>query len=133
MQERTINNALIALRKQGGPQGKIAEALLDMREVPLPRYVQDQPFKRGEVARIVLAELKARPKTNTQLGQAIRRIRADLTAKAALKLRGVTYADLADRIGEKEVNIRNKLSRGKFSAAFLLRSFEAIGEMKIRL
>lgn len=40
--------------------------------------------------------------------------------KAELKRKGVTYAQLADLIGEKEVNIRNKLSRGKFSAAFLL-------------
>ena len=40
--------------------------------------------------------------------------------KAELKRQGVTYAQLADRIGDKEVNIRNKLSRGKFSAAFLL-------------
>ena len=29
--------------------------------------------------------------------------------KAELKRNGVTYAQLADKIGEKEVNIRNKL------------------------
>lgn len=46
--------------------------------------------------------------------------------KAELKLKGVTYAQLADMIGEKEVNIRNKLSRGKFSAAFMLQSLAAI-------
>lgn len=48
------------------------------------------------------------------------------TLKAELKRKGVTYAQLADLIGEKEVNIRNKLSRGKFSAAFLLNSLAAI-------
>ncbi|MBR9864891.1 MAG: hypothetical protein GYB24_15750 [Rhodobacteraceae bacterium] len=47
--------------------------------------------------------------------------------KAELKRKGVTYAQLADLIDEKEVNIRNKLSRGKFSAAFLLHSLSAIG------
>ena len=47
--------------------------------------------------------------------------------KAELKRQGVTYAQLAERIGEKEVNIRNKLSRGKFSASFLLQSLSAIG------
>ena len=47
--------------------------------------------------------------------------------KAELKRQGVTYAQLADMIGEKEVNIRNKLSRGKFSAAFLLQCLSAIG------
>ena len=45
--------------------------------------------------------------------------------KAELKRQGVTYKQLViklDAIGvnEKEVNIRNKLARGKFSAAFLL-------------
>ena len=53
--------------------------------------------------------------------------------KAELKRKGVTYAQLADLIGEKEVNIRNKLSRGKFSAAFLLQSLEAIGVDSIRI
>ncbi len=52
--------------------------------------------------------------------------------KAELKRKGVTYAQLADLIGDKEVNIRNKLSRGKFSAAFLLQSMDAIGVRDIR-
>lgn len=47
--------------------------------------------------------------------------------KAELKRKGVTYAQLAERIGDKEVNVRNKLSRGKFSAAFLLQSLSVIG------
>lgn len=53
--------------------------------------------------------------------------------KAELKRKGVTYAQLAELIGEKEVNIRNKLSRGKFSAAFLLNAFNAIGVPFLRL
>ena len=53
--------------------------------------------------------------------------------KAELKRQGVTYAQLADMIGEKEVNIRNKLSRGKFSAAFLLQSLHAISVSEMRL
>ena len=53
--------------------------------------------------------------------------------KAELKRQGVTYAQLAEFIGEKEVNIRNKLSRGKFSAAFLLQSLAAIGLSELRL
>ena len=45
------------------------------------------------------------------------------TLKAELKREGVTYAQLFDKLSEigvddKEVNIRNKLARGKFSAAF---------------
>lgn len=52
--------------------------------------------------------------------------------KAELKRRGVTYAQLADLIGDKEPNVRNKLSRGKFSAAFLLQSLSAIGQTDLR-
>lgn len=53
--------------------------------------------------------------------------------KAELKRKGVTYAQLADMIGDKEVNIRNKLSRGKFSAAFLLQSLSAVGVASVVL
>ena len=53
--------------------------------------------------------------------------------KAELKRKGVTYAQLADLIGDREVNIRNKLSRGKFSAAFLLHCLSAIGETSVRI
>jgi hypothetical protein len=58
--------------------------------------------------------------------------------KAELKRQGVTYAQLVDKleeigISEKEANIRNKLSRGKFSAAFLLQCLNAIGVAEVRL
>ena len=50
--------------------------------------------------------------------------------KAELKRKGVTYSQLVERLSEigvdeKEVNIRNKLSRGKFTAAFLLQCMSA--------
>lgn len=58
--------------------------------------------------------------------------------KAELKRKGVTYAGLVDRLAqigvdEKEANIRNKLSRGKFTAAFLLQCLSAIEADSIRL
>lgn len=58
--------------------------------------------------------------------------------KAQLKLRGVTYRQLVERlyeigIEEKEANIRNKLSRGKFSAAFLLQCLTAINARTINI
>lgn len=53
--------------------------------------------------------------------------------KAELKRKGVTYAQLAELIGDKEPNVRNKLSRGKFSAAFMLQSLEAIGVKEVRI
>lgn len=58
--------------------------------------------------------------------------------KAELKRKGVTYAGLVEKLAgigvvEKEVNIRNKLSRGKFTAAFMLQCLEAIEVQKIEL
>lgn len=58
--------------------------------------------------------------------------------KAELKRKGVTYAQLVERLAtigvdEKEVNVRNKLSRGKFTAAFLLQCLEAVGSQQLRL
>ena len=58
--------------------------------------------------------------------------------KAELKRRGVTYARLVERLAEigvdeKEVNIRNKLARGKFSAVFLIQCLEAVGISSLRL
>lgn len=52
--------------------------------------------------------------------------------KGELKRRGVTYAQLADKlaaIGVKETdrNLNNKISRGGFTSAFLLQCLEVIG------
>lgn len=52
--------------------------------------------------------------------------------KAALKRQDMTYADLVEalaRVGvkESEPNLRNKLSRGSFTAAFMLQCLAAIG------
>ena len=59
--------------------------------------------------------------------------RAANILKAELKRQGVTYAQLAERIGDKEVNIRNKLSRGKFSAAFFLHCLSKIGVARLQI
>jgi hypothetical protein len=58
--------------------------------------------------------------------------------KAELKRRGVTYAQLAGKladlgVGETERNLNNKISRGGFSAAFLLQCLTAIGAHSLRL
>jgi hypothetical protein len=60
-------------------------------------------------------------------------VKAANILKAELKRQGVTYADLAKMIGDKEPNVRNKLSRGKFSAAFLLQSLSAIEVDSLRI
>ena len=58
--------------------------------------------------------------------------------KAELKRKGVTYAQLVEKLGEigvdeKEANVKNKLSRGKFTAAFLIQCLTAIGSLSLRL
>lgn len=58
--------------------------------------------------------------------------------KAELKRKGVTYSQLVDKLAEigveeKEVNIRNKLSRGKFTAAFFLQCLAAIEAQHLHL
>lgn len=58
--------------------------------------------------------------------------------KAEMKRRGMTYADLVMallRVGvnETEANLRNKISRGGFSAAFFLQSLTAIGVTTLQI
>jgi 3-mercaptopyruvate sulfurtransferase SseA len=64
--------------------------------------------------------------------------RAKNLLKGELKRRGVTYAQLAEKLREIGVqetdrNLNNKISRGGFSAAFLLQVLEAIGASEVRL
>ena len=52
--------------------------------------------------------------------------------RAEMARRGLTYQQLVDKlkeigIEEDEHNLRNKVARGKFTAAFLLQCLEAIG------
>ena len=58
--------------------------------------------------------------------------------KAELKRRNVTYADLVGKLADlgvmdSEPNIRNKISRGKFTAVFLIQCLSAIGADTLRL
>lgn len=58
--------------------------------------------------------------------------------KAELKRKGVSYAQLVQMLAgigvhESEPNVRNKLSRGKFTAVFLLQCLQAIGCTSLRL
>lgn len=58
--------------------------------------------------------------------------------KAELKRRDITYAQLVGKLADigvmdSEPNIRNKISRGKFTAVFLAQCLTAIGVESIRL
>jgi hypothetical protein len=52
--------------------------------------------------------------------------------KGELKRKGITYAQLAEKLAEigvheNERNLNNKISRGGFTAAFLLQCLESVG------
>ena len=58
--------------------------------------------------------------------------------KAELKRQNTTYSQLVEKlndigVSETEPNLRNKLSRGKFTAAFMLACLNAIGARNLNL
>lgn len=58
--------------------------------------------------------------------------------KGELKRRGLSYGQLAEKlesigVQENERNLNNKISRGGFTAAFLIQCLEAIGCQTVRL
>ena len=64
--------------------------------------------------------------------------RAKNLLKGELKRRGVTYAQLASKLAdigvqETERNLNNKISRGGFTAAFLMECLDAIGCRTVHL
>jgi hypothetical protein len=64
--------------------------------------------------------------------------RAKGLLRGEMARRGVTYAQLAERLAaigvdDNERNLRNKVSRGKFTAGFLLQCLAAIGTSTLHL
>ena len=65
-------------------------------------------------------------------------IRAKNLLKAELKRRGITYAELAEKLTalgilDNERNLTNKISRGSFTTAFFLMCMDAIGAGTLQL
>ena len=64
--------------------------------------------------------------------------RAKNILKGELKRRGITYAQLAERLktlgaSENERNLANKISRGSFTAAFFMMCMDVIGVNSVSL
>lgn len=79
-----------------------------------------------------MAERKANP-VNVEY-----ETRAKNLLKAELKRKGITYRQLAEKLAEigiqeNERNLNNKISRGGFTAAFMLQCLEAVGVREVRL
>lgn len=78
-----------------------------------------------------MAKTEKKPKTYWQ-------DRVKTLLKVELTRQNITYGELAERlrkmgVPETEPNVRNKLSRGTFSAMFLIQSLEALGVKELRL
>lgn len=64
--------------------------------------------------------------------------RAKGIIRAEMARRGITYVQLVERLAaigvdENERNLRNKVSRGKFTAGFMLQCLAALGCSSLRL
>lgn len=97
MQDKTINNALLALAKQGGSQAKLADVLLEMRGVKWSGITQDNHFKRGGTKHFVLNTLKRGPMTSWELGEVIREVRPEIGPDAAYNRAYQALRRLKDR------------------------------------
>lgn len=55
------------------------------------------------------------------------------TLRAEMTRRGITVKQLAEMLGENERGLANKISRGAFTAAFMLQCLNAIGSRSLQL
>jgi hypothetical protein len=104
MQDKTIDNALLALRKQiirgDGKGHDHVEALLVLRGVDMPRV---QPAKRKDVARkghmskLVLEALRGSPMTTIEVAGHVARYRSELTPEDAKKRTALCLTKLKAR------------------------------------
>ena len=90
MQDKTINSALLALRKnlirECGEGLDHVEALLAMRGVPMPAVLpakRDDVARKGHMARFVVSALKDGPQGVPTLGDRVMAEHPSLTRKAA--------------------------------------------------
>lgn len=83
MQDRPINNALVALLRLGGEQAELARQLMALRGVPAPCFMQDRPLGRGRCRRIVLDALQDGPKTAREVGELVQAHVPGISARSA--------------------------------------------------
>ena len=77
MQDRTIDNALLALHKAGGDQADLARQLLRMRGIEPPRLVSrcSDPFRRNQMRAAIFDALRDGPKTGPEIVRHVMRYR----------------------------------------------------------
>lgn len=102
MQDRTINNALLALRRKiitGGFEGQEhVDALLAERGVETPTIYHMNAASRGAMAELVLACLQDGPKTMRELAAYVAERRPEISTKDTYRRTGMVLARLK-RVG----------------------------------
>ena len=83
MQDRNLNNALLALERDDGIRSNLARAVLMIRELRIPDVRQLRRLRRGHTRRMVLAMLETGPKTTRQIAVHIHKTHPDMTDKSA--------------------------------------------------
>lgn len=96
MQDKTINNALLALHERGEGLEYVL-ALMDLRSVPVPKPKRPKPFKRRLLKQIVLGELQRQPKTCPQITEVVHLSRPDLTRRQANQRTYMVLCRLRDK------------------------------------
>lgn len=80
MQDKTINNALIALCRRGDDQSALARDLLALRGVPVPVF-QDRPANRRAMRRLVLSMM---PCTTSDVASALQEALPGISRRRAV-------------------------------------------------
>ena len=93
MQDKTINNALLALHWRKDAQAELARQILTLRGVPLPRHVQDRPLARGRCKKLALSML---PCTSTEVADVIQELVPGISRKSAVQRAYMALRRLAE-------------------------------------
>jgi len=83
MQDKTIDNSLRAIWRNGGEQAELAERLLILREAKLPRFRRVRPLNKGACRKIILGMLTDGPITSSQVADKLQEILGNIGRKSA--------------------------------------------------
>lgn len=109
-----------------------------VRGLPILIRVRFPGFHRMDVQEVIASFQPDRSQDATTTEKSDWESKVQGLLNTVLKRRGVIYTQLVEKlseigVSESEPNIRNKLTRGKFTEVFLVQGLEAIGAKEIRI
>ncbi|HBZ43431.1 MAG TPA: hypothetical protein DEO85_05085 [Maritimibacter sp.] len=105
MQDKTIDNALLALWKQNGPEIECVERIMKARGIPIPTRRYSQMLTRGKCKRIALSVLENGPCGSRDVADAILEVLPDIGRKSAWQRAYMALTRLVSTgkiVGEKD-------------------------------